>query len=517
MGSRRARGAARQRRLRQRAGAKRLSREREREHFRATLEPGEPDDGNVGSEPIDKSIWFSWQAPADAAVTIDSCGTFSFGTRLAAFTEASLATLKRVHGYETNYGPVCSGHPSLSFNAVKGVRYAIAMFGEPWVGGPIELTVSPTPPPANDDFGDPYHEQRIGLHRRRHECRATKEAGEPQHGGDPGGSSVWFTWVAPDSGVASLSTCGSTFDAVLMAYEGDQVGDLRPLGRLLPGYLCEPSRELRFGVTAGQTYRFALDGSTHGGTQPPEVGEYLIRAHVGLGYPQNDEFEDAWQIGHPISEGEWKTENLEATREAGEPLHAGRPGSASLWWGMSSQISGPLSLDTCQADFDTLLAVYEGATLGTLRPLVANDDSAGPKCAGGKGSELSFYADAGKTYWVAVDGAGGAVGNFTLRWKQTYTLPPDITPPDTRLIRISYRRGHRVVEVKFYTRDGRARLRCRLDHHHSQSCGSPQLYTDLPAGPHKLVVLAIDQAGNRDPTPLVVRFRIAPPPRGRAG
>jgi hypothetical protein len=479
----------------------------------STLEAEEPDYGEPGQEPIDKSIWFTWQAPADGAVTIDTCETFSFGTRLAVFTGASLATLQRVHGYKTDYGPACSGHPSLSFNAIGGVHYAIALFGEPWVGGPVELNVSSTQPPANDDFADPrIANSKSTFIAEGTNAGATKEPGEPDHGGDPGGSSVWFTWIAPDSGVAQISTCGSDFDAVLAAYEGNRVDDLRSLGRSFPDLLCESAYELRFGVTAGQTYRFALDGSTHGGTQPPEVGEYLIRARVGLGDPQNDEFEDAWEIGHPTSEGEQKTDNVEATREAGEPLHAGKPGSASVWWGFSSQVSGPLSLDTCQADFDTVLAVYEGATLGSLRPVAANDNSTGPKCAGGKGSELSFELEAGKTYWVAVDGAGVAVGNFTLRWKQTYTLPPDTTPPNVRLIRVSYRRGHRVVEVKFYARE-RAHMRCMLDRRHSQSCGSPQIYDHLPPGRHRLVVTAVDRAGNRDPTPLVVHFKVAPPPR----
>ena len=33
---------------------------------------------------------------------------------------------------------------------------------------------------------------------------ATKEPGEPDHAGDPGGASVWYTWTAPADGVADV-------------------------------------------------------------------------------------------------------------------------------------------------------------------------------------------------------------------------------------------------------------------------------------------------------------------------
>jgi hypothetical protein len=38
---------------------------------------------------------------------------------------------------------------------------------------------------------------------------------EPDHDGNPGGKSVWWTWVAPANGLVTVSTQGSTFDTVL--------------------------------------------------------------------------------------------------------------------------------------------------------------------------------------------------------------------------------------------------------------------------------------------------------------
>ncbi len=39
---------------------------------------------------------------------------------------------------------------------------------------------------------------------------ATIETGEPNHGGAPGGKSVWWTWTAPASGIVSVTTDGRT-------------------------------------------------------------------------------------------------------------------------------------------------------------------------------------------------------------------------------------------------------------------------------------------------------------------
>ncbi len=64
------------------------------------------------------------------------------------------------------------------------------------------------------------------------------------------------------------------------------------------------------------------------------------------------------------------------------------------------------------SDFDTLLAVYTGASLDTLTVVAANDD------AGAQVSQsmLSFRATAGTEYRVAVDGFGGKVGKVSLIW-----------------------------------------------------------------------------------------------------
>jgi hypothetical protein len=40
---------------------------------------------------------------------------------------------------------------------------------------------------------------------------ATKEPGEPEHGNNPGGRSVWWSWLAPGVGELVLTTAGKQF------------------------------------------------------------------------------------------------------------------------------------------------------------------------------------------------------------------------------------------------------------------------------------------------------------------
>jgi hypothetical protein len=95
---------------------------------------------------------------------------------------------------------------------------------------------------------------------------ATKEAGEPNHGGEPGGKSVWWTWTAPAGlpirvvvTTAGSSAGASPLDTTLGVYTGSSVGTLQAVasdddaGRLQTSYV-------NFVAQPGTTYRIAVDG-----------------------------------------------------------------------------------------------------------------------------------------------------------------------------------------------------------------------------------------------------------------
>jgi hypothetical protein len=101
--------------------------------------------------------------------------------------------------------------------------------------------------------------------------------------------------------------------------------------------------------------------------------------------------------------------NVGATKEPGEPNHAGIPGGHSVWWTWTAPLSGPVLLNTAGTTFPNALAVYTGTGVSSLVPVASDLDGSGPTT-----SQVSFDAVAGTAYAIAVDGGGGATGTITL-------------------------------------------------------------------------------------------------------
>jgi len=99
---------------------------------------------------------------------------------------------------------------------------------------------------------------------------ATKEPGEPNHAGDPGGASIWYSWTAPSDGQLTLTTSGSAIDTLLGLYTGSTPSTLTTVASSDDDGTALSSRIAARPVTSGVTYRIAVDG--WGGGQAPDVG-----------------------------------------------------------------------------------------------------------------------------------------------------------------------------------------------------------------------------------------------------
>lgn len=88
----------------------------------------------------------------------------------------------------------------------------------------------------------------------------------------------------------------------------------------------------------------------------------------------------------------------------------------------------------------------------------------------------------------------------------------DRTPPRTLLLHrpprtITTRAKWRRVSFAFKSSEEGSTFRCRLDRAPARPCRSPRAYRLRP-GRHRFGVFAIDRAGNRDPSPALVRLRV---------
>ena len=120
---------------------------------------------------------------------------------------------------------------------------------------------APSNAPANDNFANRIVLSGSSITVTGTNVNATKEAGEPNHGGNAGGKSVWYSWTAPSTGVVSIDTHGSSFDTLLGVYTGTSVAALTtvasndddPAGGTT-------TSKVTFTATAGITYQIAVDG-----------------------------------------------------------------------------------------------------------------------------------------------------------------------------------------------------------------------------------------------------------------
>ncbi len=137
----------------------------------------------------------------------------------------------------------------------------------------------------------------------------------------------------------------------------------------------------------------------------------------GAAAPANDNFANASIISAsnaPAPAGTISGNSVGATKEPTEPAHAGNQGGASVWYSWYAPFTGSVTFNTESSGFDTLLAAYTGQTVGALTPVAANDDVNFPADLT---SQITFAVTQGTTYYIAVDGYGGASGPVVLTWR----------------------------------------------------------------------------------------------------
>jgi hypothetical protein len=231
---------------------------------------------------------------------------------------------------------------------------------------------------------------------------ATKEPGEPDHAGDAGGASIWWKWTAPTNGLVTVDTIGSACVTLLAVYTGSSVSNLSLVAND-NGCNGNCFSMLTFPGVARTQYQIAVDGEC--------LGPIVLTVQE-FPPPSNDMF--ARRLAITGKDATVSGSNQGATKEPGEPDHAGNAGGASVWWKWKAPANGSVTVDTIGSSFGTILAVYTGSSVSALTWIESDDES------GGNGtSQLVFTAVAGKEYEIAVDGYDGATGSVTLSLHET--------------------------------------------------------------------------------------------------
>ena len=358
----------------------------------ATKETSEPNHaGNSGG----RSLWWTWTAPSSGPVQIDTIGS-SFDTTLGVYTGSSVSSLTSVATDDDHGGNLTS---KVTFNAVAGTAYQIAVDGYNSASGNVTLHVNQVSGPPNDSFANRASISGSTATATGTNVNATKETSEPNHAGNSGGRSLWWTWTAPSSGPVQIDTIGSSFDTTLGVYTGSSVSSLTSVATD-DDHGGNLTSKVTFNAVAGTAYQIAVDGYNSAS------GNVTLHVNQVSG-PPNDSFANRASISGSTATATGT--NVNATKETGEPNHAGNSGGRSLWWTWTAPSSGPVQIDTIGSSFDTTLGVYTGSSVSSLTSVATDDDHGGNLT-----SKVTFNAVAGTAYQIAVDGYNSASGNVTL-------------------------------------------------------------------------------------------------------
>jgi hypothetical protein len=281
--------------------------------------------------------------------------------------------------------------------------------------------VNCTSAPANDNFSNATVIYDNSPPIIQYNNCATRESGEPLHGGNGGGHSVWFSWTPSQNQNAVITTKGSDFNTLLGVYTGTSVGALTTVAEnddVVPGYWTQSA--VSFSANAGTTYMIAVDGYNN------EVGT----VRLNLNPPLNDDFASAFIISG-IS-GATNGTTVGASKEPYEPAHAADVGGHSIWYTWTAPMSGPVDFNTLGSSFNTTLAVYTGSVVTNLTHVASNNDDTGGLLT----SRVGFIASAGTTYEIAVDGSTGDSGNVVLNWHMGSVLT--ISRPNANQVEVNF-------------------------------------------------------------------------------
>ncbi|MEE2525452.1 S8 family serine peptidase [Hyphobacterium sp. HN65] len=129
----------------------------------------------------------------------------------------------------------------------------------------------------------------------------------------------------------------------------------------------------------------------------------------------NDNFSDAAELA--LGANEFLIDSTTATTEAGEGNHGVAGTGATVWYRWTANYSGLVGFVLSNPNFDPVIAVYTGNSIGALSPEQSQGDTG---VAPGTGAPIHvrvFESSAGETYHIAVAGqsATGGEGLATLR------------------------------------------------------------------------------------------------------
>jgi hypothetical protein len=299
------------------------------------------------------TIWYSWTAPANGYVvaSVDQSDPFTWAQVYTGSVVSGLTAVSQA-SYPHQY------YNGFSFYATAGTTYQIQVLG--WEPGGTRLRISFPPD---------------------------------------------LIVTRPFDGTVYLTSTNITISALSAAMVGsirrmDCTGD----GDRLAITTNDTLTVGWTGVGPGQ-HRIEVKATDDLGITTTEYLTVTVR-------PPNDNFTNRLSLVGASASATGN--NSGASKETGEPNHAGYSGGRSVWWTWTAPANGTfrVTVSTVEGLFDywyyyPILAVYTGTQLSTLSAVTSAQGSA-------YGAQVSFSAVRGQTYQIVLDDSNGYGGIYTL-------------------------------------------------------------------------------------------------------
>lgn len=397
---------------------------------------------------IQNSVWFKFTAPPSGGVEVSTCGMADFDSQIAVYSADNCNNFSTYGLIAANDdGPSSCATNFDSWLEIEGLNagetYYILVDGYNGATGTfgISVTALQSPAPGNDapcaaipvptdgsvQTGFTNENATVGTDEAVLAPTDNNCATAWCESSNAVNNSVWFSFMAPASGHVEISTCGmASFDSQLALFETNDCGNFNSYSLIAANDDCSTGVSSFMdveGLNDGQIYFIMVDGY-NGASGTFDISVTAI-APSG---PANDAPCGAIPL---LADGSVQSgfTNVNATVDTDEagltPTVSDCVNSwcelgiqNSVWFTFVAPASGGVEISTCDlADFDTQIALYEASdcgNYGTYNLLAANDD--GPtSCATDYDSQMEVEGlNDGQTYYLLVDGYGGATGEFAI-------------------------------------------------------------------------------------------------------
>ena len=148
-----------------------------------------------------------------------------------------------------------------------------------------QVTITPSQNPlANDNFANAIALSGPSVTVLGRNVGASKEffSREPNHAGNFGGASLWWTWTPSATGLTTIDTSGSDFNTLLAVYTGSALSQLATVASN-NDYEGNSWSRVQFTAVAGTLYRIAVDGYRAGGFEQPVATGNIVLHIQGAG------------------------------------------------------------------------------------------------------------------------------------------------------------------------------------------------------------------------------------------